>query len=166
MIDISSQLKNLPKKPGVYIMKDKNDNIIYIGKAKALNKRVRQYFTQNKNHTLKTRSMLVNLHSLEYIVTDSELEALILECNLIKRHKPRYNILLKDDKNYPYIKITMNEEYPRIFMARKIQDDGAKYFGPYSSSAAVRETIDIIKSFQLGHVKRIYQKQIIIKDLA
>jgi excinuclease ABC subunit C len=145
MSDFNKELKNLPEKSGVYIMRDKNNNIIYIGKAKALNKRVKQYFTHNKSHSLKTRSMLANLSSFEYIVTDSELEALILECNLIKKYKPRYNILLKDDKNYPYIKVTLNEEYPRIFMTRKIQDDGAKYFGPYSSSVAVREAIDTVK---------------------
>ncbi|HBM74752.1 MAG TPA: excinuclease ABC subunit C [Clostridiaceae bacterium] len=145
MFNIEEQLKLLPEQPGVYIMKDKNMHIIYIGKAVSLKNRVRQYFQNSKNHSPKVRAMVENIAEFEYIVTDSELEALILECNLIKKHRPKYNILLKDDKHYPYIKVTMNEEYPRVIMARKIERDGAKYFGPYSGSYAIRETIDIIK---------------------
>ncbi len=145
MFDIKEQLKNLPNKPGVYIMKDKEKNIIYIGKAKVLKNRVRQYFQASHSDSPKVKSMVANIEEFEYIVTDSELEALVLECNLIKKHKPRYNILLKDDKHYPYIKITLNEDYPRLLFTRKILKDGSKYFGPYSSAPAVRETIDIIK---------------------
>ncbi len=144
MFDIQEQLRKLPNKPGVYIMKDKNNNIIYIGKAKVLKNRVRQYFQSSKNHSMKVQSMVVNINEFEYIVTDSELEALVLECNLIKKYKPKYNILLKDDKHYPYIKVTLNEEYPRILLVRKIKKDGAKYFGPYTSATAVRETIDVL----------------------
>lgn len=145
MFNIDEQLKLLPDQPGVYIMKDKDGHIIYIGKAVSLKNRVRQYFQNSRNHSPKVRAMVDNIAEFEYIVTDSELEALILECNLIKKHKPRYNILLKDDKHYPYIKVTMNEDYPRVVLARKIEKDKAKYFGPYSGSYAVRETIDIIK---------------------
>jgi excinuclease ABC, C subunit len=145
MFNIEEQLKILPDKPGVYIMKDKDGQIIYIGKAVSLKNRVRQYFQNSRNHSAKVRAMVDNISEFEYIVTDSELEALILECNLIKKHKPKYNILLKDDKHYPYIKVTMNEDYPRVIMTRRIDKDKAKYFGPYSGSFAVRETIDIIK---------------------
>lgn len=145
MFDLEGQLKNLPEKPGVYIMKDKDGQIIYIGKAVSLKNRVRQYFQNSKNHSAKVRAMVENIEEFEYIITDSELEALILECNLIKKHKPRYNILLKDDKHYPYIKVTMNEDYPRVVMTRKIERDRAKYFGPYSGAFAVRETIDVLK---------------------
>lgn len=145
MFNLEEQLKLLPDSPGVYIMKDKSGEIIYIGKAVSLKNRVRQYFQNSKNHSPKVRAMVENISEFEYIVTDSELEALILECNLIKKHKPKYNILLKDDKHYPYIKVTMNEDYPRVLMTRKIEKDKAKYFGPYSGSFAVRETIDVIK---------------------
>lgn len=145
MFDIEEQLKLLPEKPGVYIMKDKYGEIIYVGKAISLKNRVRQYFQNSKNHGAKVSAMVSNISEFEYIVTDSELEALILECNLIKKHRPKYNILLKDDKQYPYIKVTLNENYPRVLFTRKIEKDKAKYYGPYSSSFAVRETIDIIK---------------------
>lgn len=144
MFNLEEQLKNLPDKPGVYIMKNKDEQIIYIGKAVSLKNRVRQYFQNSKNHSPKVKAMVENIAEFEYIITDSELEALILECNLIKKHKPRYNILLKDDKHYPYIKVTMNEDYPRVIMTRKLEKDKAKYFGPYSGSYAVRETIDMI----------------------
>lgn len=145
MFDIQDELRKLPEKPGVYIMKDENGSIIYVGKAVVLKNRVRQYFQASAGHPPKVAAMVSKIREFEYIVTDSELEALILECNLIKKHKPRYNILLKDDKNYPYIKVTMNEEYPRILLVRRVDKDGAKYFGPYSSAGAVRETIDLIK---------------------
>ncbi|SKA98475.1 Excinuclease ABC subunit C [Caloramator quimbayensis] len=145
MFDLDEALKNLPDKPGVYIMKNSDGEIIYIGKAVSLKNRVRQYFQNSKNHSPKVYAMVSHIEEFEYILTDTEIEALILECNLIKKHKPRYNILLKDDKHYPYIKVTVNEEYPRIFMTRKIEKDGAKYFGPYTDTYAVRETLQIIK---------------------
>ena len=134
-------LKSLPSDPGVYIMKDKNGKIIYVGKAKILKNRVRQYFQNTDKHSAKVAAMVSKIDTFEYILTDSELEALVLECNLIKKHKPYYNILLKDDKNYPYIKVT-NEEYPRLRLARKMEKDGGKYFGPYTSAATVREAVD------------------------
>ena len=145
MFDFDLELQNLPDRPGVYIMKDKDNEIIYVGKAKVLKNRVRQYFHESANHPPKVRMMVQKICSFEYITTDTELEALILECNLIKKHKPKYNIRLKDDKNYPLIKITVNEEFPRVFVVRKISNDGARYFGPYSSSLAVRDTLNLIK---------------------
>ena len=145
MFDIQEELKKLPDKPGVYIMKDENGTIIYVGKAVALKNRVRQYFHTSAKHTPKVAAMVEKVGEFECIVTDTELEALILECNLIKKHKPRFNILLKDDKNYPYIKVTMNEEYPRIIMTRRVDKDGARYFGPYSNVFSVRETMRLIK---------------------
>ncbi|MBF1050232.1 excinuclease ABC subunit UvrC [Peptostreptococcus sp.] len=144
MFDIQEHLKTLPASPGVYIMKDKFGNVIYVGKAVSLKNRVRQYFQSSKNHSDKVRSMVKNIFSFEYIMTDSELEALILECNLIKKYKPKYNILLRDDKTYPYIKVTVNEDYPRVLKVRRILKDKAKYFGPYSNVSAVNDTIDII----------------------
>lgn len=145
MFDIQEELKKLPEKPGVYIMKDKNGEIIYIGKAVVLKNRVRQYFQSLAKQAPKVQAMVPQIKEFEFIVTDTELEALILECNLIKKHRPKFNILLKDDKSYPYIKVTMNEGYPRILITRKIEKDGAKYFGPYTSGFAVKETIDFIK---------------------
>lgn len=145
MFDIHEELKKLPDKPGVYIMRDSNDDIIYIGKAVVLKNRVRQYFHSLSNQLPKVQAMVPKIKRFEYIVTDSELEALILECNLIKKHRPKFNILLKDDKGYPYIKVTMNEEFPRIISTRKYEKDGAKYFGPYTSGFAVKETIALIK---------------------
>ncbi|MBR4891004.1 MAG: excinuclease ABC subunit UvrC [Clostridia bacterium] len=143
-------LKNLPEDPGVYIMKNKSGQVIYVGKAKVLKKRLKQYFQNTEKHTPKVKAMVSNIDTFEYILTDSELEALILECNLIKKYRPYYNILLKDDKNYPYIKVTVNEKYPRIRFVRRRQNDGARYFGPYSSSAAVHETIDLVcKTFKI-----------------
>ncbi|ORX23886.1 excinuclease ABC subunit C [Thermoanaerobacterium sp. PSU-2] len=144
-MNIEEKLKLLPDKPGVYIMKDSSGKIIYVGKAVILKNRVRQYFQNQANQLPKVRTMVKHVADFEYIVTDTELEALILECNLIKKHKPKYNILLKDDKNYPYIKITVNEDYPRIVFTRKVDMDGAKYFGPYSSAFAVRETIKLLR---------------------
>jgi len=145
VFDIQEELKKLPEKPGVYIMKDKNGQIIYIGKAVVLKNRVRQYFQSLANQTPKVQAMVPLIHEFEYIVTDTELEALILECNLIKKHRPKFNIQLKDDKTYPYIKVTMNEEYPRVLVTRRVEKDGAKYFGPYTSEFAVKETMDLIK---------------------
>lgn len=144
MFDIEEELKKLPAKPGVYIMKDKDSNIIYVGKAISLKNRVRQYFRKSTNHGSKVEAMVKNIEEFEYIITDNEVEALILESNLIKKHKPKYNILLRDDKNYPYIKITIKEKFPRIIKTRKVIKDGNKYFGPYVSSGAVDDTLDII----------------------
>lgn len=159
--DIKEELKKLPDKPGVYLMKDVNDTIIYVGKAIVLKNRVRQYFQNSKNHTPKVRRMVSNIVSFEYIITDSELEALILECNLIKKYRPKYNVLLKDDKHYPYIKITMNEKYPRILIVRKIEKDGCKYFGPYVNSWAVNETVDTIKRlFPIKTCNRVFPRDI------
>ena len=145
MFDIKEQLKKLPAEPGVYLMKDKFDNIIYVGKAVSLKNRVRQYFQSSKNHTSKVKSMIKSIDKFEYIITDSELEALILECNLIKQYRPKYNVLLRDDKTYPYIKVTINEEYPRVLKVRKILKDKAKYFGPYTNITSVNDTLDIIR---------------------
>ncbi|MBU3097936.1 MULTISPECIES: excinuclease ABC subunit UvrC [Clostridium] len=145
MFDFNYQLKTLPDAPGVYLMKNNLGEIIYVGKAKILKNRVRQYFKSSKNHSVKVMAMVKNIAEFEYIVTDSEMEALILECNLIKKYSPRYNILLKDDKHYPFIKITINEEFPRVFVTRNIANDGGRYFGPYTDSAAVYSTIELIK---------------------
>ncbi len=145
VFDFEYQLKILPDEPGVYLMSNNLGEIIYVGKAKILKNRVRQYFKSSKNHSVKVKAMVKNISEFEYIVTDSEMEALILECNLIKRYSPRYNILLKDDKHYPFIKITINEEFPRVFVTRNIANDGGKYFGPYTDSAAVYSTIELIK---------------------
>jgi excinuclease ABC subunit C len=155
MFDFEYQLKLLPDKPGVYLMKNSLGEIIYVGKAKILKNRVRQYFQSSKNHSEKVKAMVKNIAEFEYIVTDSEMEALILECNLIKKYKPRYNILLKDDKHYPFIKITVTEDFPRIFITRMIAKDGAKYFGPYTNVSAVYETIELIKKiFPIRTCKR------------
>ncbi|MHB8064190.1 MAG: excinuclease ABC subunit UvrC [Ruminiclostridium sp.] len=145
MFDIQEELKKLPDKSGVYIMKDINGIVIYVGKAVVLKNRVRQYFQQSSNHPPKVQAMVSKISEFEYIVTDSEVEALMLECNLIKKYKPKYNILLKDDKHYPYIKVTMSEQYPRLLRTRRVEKDGAKYFGPYSSGFAVNDTIDTLK---------------------
>lgn len=144
MFDIQEELKKLPQKPGIYIMKDIKDNIIYIGKAINLKNRVRQYFQSSKNQVPKVKSMVSNIKEFEYIVTDSELEALILECNLIKKHKPKYNILLKDDKQYPYIKVTTNELYPKIIITRKIIKDKAKYYGPLIYRGNTNEFMELV----------------------
>ena len=145
MFDLEQELKNLPDQPGVYIMHDDNDTIIYVGKAKVLKNRVRQYFQKNSNHTPKVLAMVSNIAYFEYIVTDSETEALALECNLIKKHRPKYNILLKDDKHYPYIKVTINEPYPKVLKVRKLQKDGAKYYGPYVSGLVIKNTLELVQ---------------------
>jgi excinuclease ABC subunit C len=145
VFDFEYQLKMLPDKPGVYIMKSATGEVIYVGKAKVLKNRVKQYFQNSKNHSSKVRAMVQNISEFEYIVTDSEIEALILECNLIKKYRPRYNIILKDDKHYPFIKITVNEEFPRVFVTRILSRDGARYFGPYPHASAVHEMMELIK---------------------
>lgn len=144
-MNIDHELKKLPDKPGVYIMKDKRRKVIYIGKASILKNRVRQYFQASSAHGPKTAAMVERIHSFEYIITDSEYEALMLECNLIKKHRPKFNIMLKDDKNYPYIKITVNEPFPRIMITRRFERDGARYFGPYMSMGAVKETVALLR---------------------
>ena len=144
MFNIEEELKKLPNKPGVYIMRDIDDNIIYVGKAVSLRNRVRQYFRKN-NKTTRIEKMVSLIDHFEYIVVDNEAEALILECNLIKNNKPKFNVLLKDDKTYPYIKITLNEEYPSVYTTRKILNDGAKYFGPYANAGSAKEMVDFIK---------------------
>ena len=161
MFNIKEELKKLPDRPGVYIMRDESNEIIYIGKAINLKNRVRQYFQSSKNHSPKVRAMVSRIDHFEYIITDSELEALILECNLIKKHRPRYNILLKDDKHYPYIKVTMNEDFPRILFVRRMDKDGAKYFGPYSSTGYVNDTIEIIKKiFPIRSCRKVFPRDI------
>ena len=144
MFDIEEELKKLPSKPGVYIMHDKDDKIIYVGKAISLKRRVTQYFRKNKK-TKRIQNMVSLIDHFEYIVVDNEQEALILECNLIKKNRPKFNVLLKDDKTYPYIKINMQDDYPNIYLTRRVLNDGAKYFGPYASSGAANEMIDFIK---------------------
>lgn len=158
--DIEQRLKDLPDKPGVYIMRDKDGHIIYIGKAISLRNRVRQYFRVSSNHSPRIQSMVEHIADFEYILTDSEVEALVLECNLIKEYHPKYNVSLRDDKHYPYIKITVNEPYPRIMIARSVEPDGARYFGPYTNSAAVKETIETLKSlFPVRTCKRNLSKK-------
>ncbi len=156
MFDIQAELKKLPESPGVYIMKDADEQIIYVGKAKILKNRVRQYFQNSANHSVKVKSMVSRIVSFEYIVTGSEVEALILENNLIKQYSPKYNIMLKDDKTYPYIKVTVNEPFPRVFMTRRHLKDKARYFGPFSSSYNVKETIELIN--RIWPVRRCLKK--------
>ena len=144
MFDIEEELKKLPAKPGVYLMHDEKDAIIYVGKAISLKNRVRQYFQSSRNKGVKIEQMVTHIARFEYIITDSELEALVLECNLIKEHRPKYNTMLMDDKTYPYIKVTVNEEYPRVLFSRQLKKDKGKYYGPYTSAGAVKDTIDLI----------------------
>ena len=142
--NIQEELKKLPDQPGVYIMHDKTDAIIYIGKAKSLTKRVHQYFQPSHDEGIKKRQMVEHIEYFEYIITDSELEALVLECNLIKEHCPKYNTMLRDDKTYPYIKVTVGETFPRVMFSRQMKKDRSIYFGPYTSAGAVKDTIDLI----------------------
>ena len=141
MFDIQEELKKLPGKPGVYIMHDEKDEIIYVGKAISLKNRVRQYFQSSRNKGVKIEQMVTHITRFEYIVTDSELEALVLECNLIKEHRPKYNTMLMDDKTYPYVMVTTSEDYPRIVMARRMKKDWNKYFGPFTSGGADRKSV-------------------------
>ncbi|MDO4276932.1 MAG: excinuclease ABC subunit UvrC [Eubacteriales bacterium] len=149
MFQIEEELKKLPAKPGVYIMHDEKDEIIYVGKAVSLKNRVRQYFQSSRNKGAKIEQMVTHISRFEYIITDSELEALVLECNLIKEHRPKYNTMLKDDKSYPFIKVTVNEAYPRVLFARRMRKDKAKYFGPYTSAAAVKDVIELVRKLYL-----------------
>lgn len=161
MFDIKKQLSMLPELPGVYLMLDKDDKIIYVGKAKVLKNRVKSYFSNSKSHSDKVRAMVRKIAKFEYIITSSELEALVLECTLIKKHRPFYNILLKDDKTYPYLKITMNEAYPKILAVRKMEKDNARYFGPFSGMSVVGDIISIVKSiFKIPSCRLSFPKDI------
>lgn len=158
MFDIEAELKKLPSKPGVYIMHDKNDKIIYVGKAISLKNRVRQYFRKT-NKTKRIENMVSLIDHFEYIVTDNEAEALILECNLIKKNMPKFNVLLKDDKTYPYIKVNVKAEYPDVYITRRILNDGAKYFGPYANAGSAKEMVDFIKTkFKIRQCKTFKYK--------
>ena len=155
MFIIEEELKKLPKKPGVYIMHDKEDNIIYVGKAVSLKNRVTSYFRKT-NKTSRIEKMVSLIDHFEYIVTDNEAEALILECNLIKKNSPKFNVLLKDDKTYPYIKVDVQSDYPNVYTTRKILNDGAKYFGPYANAGAAKEMVNFIKQrFKIRQCKKM-----------
>lgn len=143
--DIEEELKKLPARPGVYIMHDENDEIIYVGKAVILKNRVRSYFRESTKKTIKIHQMVSKINWFEYVVTDSELEALVLENNLIKENQPKYNTMLKDDKTYPYVKVTTHERFPRVFLTRQVKKDNSRYFGPYTSAASVKETVDLLR---------------------
>lgn len=161
MFNFEEELKKLPDKPGVYIMHDKNDAIIYIGKAIKLKNRVRQYFRPSHNEGIKKDRMVQQIARFEYIITDSELEALILECNLIKEHRPKYNTMLRDDKTYPYIRVTLGEEFPRVLFCRQMKKDKSRYFGPYTSATAVKDTIELLhKLYQVRTCNRKLPKDI------
>ncbi|WP_456108622.1 excinuclease ABC subunit UvrC [Roseburia hominis] len=155
MFIIEEELKKLPDQPGVYIMHDSRDAIIYIGKAVSLRKRVHQYFQPSHDEGIKKAQMVKQIARFEYIVTDSELEALVLECNLIKEHRPKYNTMLRDDKTYPYIRVTLGEDFPRVLFSRQQKKDKSRYFGPYTSAGAVKDTIELVnKIYQLRTCNR------------
>ena len=161
MFDIQEELKKLPAKPGVYLMHNAQDEIIYVGKARILKNRVRQYFQSGYKRSIKIEHMVSHIAYFEYIITDSELEALVLECNLIKEHRPHYNTMLKDDKSYPYIKVTVQEDYPRILFCRNVKRDKSKYFGPYTSAGAVKETIALMhKVYKIRNCNRLLPRDI------
>jgi len=144
-VDLSAKLAQIPDRPGVYLYKDAKSQIIYVGKAASLRGRVRSYFQDSRPRDPKTDALVAQIHDLEFIVTGNELEALILESNLVKRHRPRYNIILRDDKHYPFLKLTTNEEYPRLVVARRVQQDGGAYFGPFYPATAMRETLRLVR---------------------
>ncbi|MCK8824080.1 excinuclease ABC subunit UvrC [Fuchsiella alkaliacetigena] len=159
-MNLKRELANLPTEPGVYLMKNKAGQVIYVGKAKSLRKRVRSYFQKSRQHSFKTKALVKRIADFDYLVTDSEVEALILEANLIKKHNPKFNIRLKDDKSYPYLKITAQEDYPRVFMTRTVKKDGAKYFGPYTDVRAVNKTLKLIQDlFPLRDCKKKITKE-------
>ena len=161
MFHFEEELKKLPAKPGVYIMHDKDDAIIYVGKAISLRNRVRSYFRESTNKSPKIEKMVTKIARFEYIVTDSELEALVLENNLIKEHNPKYNTMLKDDKTYPYIKVTMGEDFPRVLFSRQMKKDKSRYFGPFTSAFAVKDTIELInKLYKLRTCNRVLPRDI------
>ena len=156
--ELKDKASRLPLEPGVYIMRDVQDDVIYVGKAKKLKNRVSQYFQDNAAHTPKTRMMVSKIDHFEVFVTASEFEALILECSLIKRHSPKYNILLKDDKGYPYLRLNMDDKFPQLTMVTQIAEDGAEYFGPFGSRSVTQDVIDIIKrTFQLPLCSWLHQ---------
>ena len=144
-VDLTAKLAQLPDRPGVYLYKDAKGQIVYVGKAASLRGRVRSYFQDSRPRDAKTDALVGQIHDLEFIVTGNDLEALILESNLVKRHRPRYNIILRDDKHYPFLKLTTNEEYPRLVVARRVQQDGAAYFGPFYPATAMRETLRLVR---------------------
>lgn len=159
--DLAEELKKLPAKPGVYLMHDKKDQIIYVGKAIILKNRVRSYFRESTKKSPKIQEMVKRIDYFEYIVTDSELEALVLECNLIKEHRPKYNTMLKDDKTYPYVKVTVNEAFPRLIFSRQMKKDKSRYFGPYTSAGSVKSTIDLLnKIYRLRVCNKSLPKEI------
>ena len=159
--ELKEKALSLPLAPGVYIMRDKNDTVIYVGKAKKMKNRVTQYFQDTASHTPKTRLMVSHIHHFDVIVAASEFEALVLECSLIKRHMPKYNILLKDDKGYPYLRLDMGEEYPRITMVAKTQRDGAEYFGPFGSRGVTQAVADAIgEALKLPDCKRQFPRDV------
>ena len=161
MFDINEELKKVPDKPGVYIMHDKNDGIIYVGKAKLLKRRVRQYFQSSANHSPKIKRMVEQISWFEYILTDSETEALVLESNLIKEHNPKYNTMLTDDKSYPFIKVTVKEDFPRILSSRDAKHDANKYFGPFTSALAVKETTEFLsRLYKIRSCRRVLPRDI------
>lgn len=159
--NIKEELKKLPNQPGVYIMHDASDAIIYVGKAVSLRNRVRQYFQACHDEGIKKDQMVKKITRFEYIITDSELEALVLECNLIKEYRPKYNTMLRDDKTYPYIKVTLGEEFPRVLFCRQLKKDKSRYFGPYTSAGAVKDTIDLLKKiYHLRTCNRVLPRDI------
>lgn len=158
MFNIEEELKKLPNQPGVYVMRDKSDTIIYVGKAISLKNRVRQYFRKT-DKTARIEKMVSLIDYFEYIVVDNEAEALILECNLIKKNRPKFNVLLKDDKTYPYIKIDLNHDYPGVFITRRIVKDGSKYFGPYANPGAAKEMVNFIKEkYKIRQCKNLKER--------
>ena len=159
--ELKDKALSLPYVPGVYIMRDKTDKVIYVGKAKKLKNRVSQYFQDTASHTLKTRMMVSKIHHFDVIVAASEFEALVLECSLIKRYQPRYNILLKDDKGYPYVRMNMKDPYPKMTIVGKISDDGAAYFGPFGSRGVTNSVIEAIRlTLKLPNCSRVFPRDI------
>ena len=142
---LDEKLGRLPDRPGVYLYKDAKAQVIYVGKAASLRSRVRSYFQESRPHDAKTDSLVRQITDLEYIVTDNELEALMLEANLVRKHRPRYNIILRDDKHYPFLKLTTDEEFPRLLVARRVANDGATYYGPFYPATAMRETLRLTR---------------------
>ena len=159
--ELKDKALSLPFEPGVYIMRDKTDKVIYVGKAKKLKNRVSQYFQDTASHTPKTRLMVSKIDHFDVIVAASEFEALVLECSLIKRYMPKYNILLKDDKGYPYLRLDLREEYPRITLVSKLSDDGASYYGPYGSRGVTNSVLEaIVKTLKLPDCSRVFPRDI------
>ena len=158
--NIAKALAVLPDKPGVYLMHDEHGKVIYVGKAVVLKNRVRSYFRNLASHTVKVKALVSKVAEIETIVTDSEVEALILECNLIKKYRPRYNIMLKDDKTYPYLKVTMAEDFPRIYVTRRLIRDGSKYYGPYADAGAMHATVKLLRTmFPLRTCRKMNQER-------